>query len=324
MDENKTTSATTAPAPKKVRRVGRIAFAVLLILAGILLLVQQFVPHFDLLSIVRFAPALLILLGIEVLVYSANPQIQLKFDWLSVLGCGFILVVVGCSSLVPVAWSLYSPQRDYAESRYQTMLQDQFYQSLSADTDLKAKIRNLQIYVDFNHTESGEYTLQDGDTIRVYVELPENGYADAVSFAADCRRITELSEAGGINADDYSFTSSSGDSGTGSSYSLDFLASFAQGLTDEQLAQRVNAYYEYEGDSYDSKAARDNAAKAVLREQVIQEFADGHDGQYPGDEYISEEVEKRFNELFPTAPEAPAAPDAPAAPAAPATPESAA
>lgn len=310
MDENKTTSAsTTTPAPKKVRRVGRVAFAVLLILAGILLLVQQFVPHFDLLSIVRFAPALLILLGIEVLVYSANPRIQLKFDWLSVLGCGFILVVVGCSSLVPVAWSLYSPQRDYAQSRYQTMLQDQFYQSLSADPDLKAKVRNLQIYVDFNHTESGEYTLQDGDTISVYVELPDNGYPDAVSFAADCRRITELSEAGGINADDYSFSSASGSNGNGSSYSLNFLASFAQGLTDEQLAQRVTAYYEYDGNSYDNKAARDNAAKAELREQVIARYKNDNNDAYPSEDYINEQVEKQFALMFPTAPTATPVPE---------------
>lgn len=311
MDENKTASASqTAPAPKKVRRVGRIAFALLLILAGVLLLVQQFVPHFDLLSIVRFSPVLLILLGIEVLVYSANPAIQVKFDWLSLLGCGFILVVVGCSSLVPVVWNLYNPQRDYSQSRYQSQLQSQFYQALNADTDLKAKIRNLQIYVDFNHTESGEYTLQDGDTVSVYVELPENGYADATAFAADCRRITELSEQGGVRADDYSFTSSTGNSGTGSGYSLDFLASFANGLTDEQLTQRVVSYYEYDGTRYDTKAEQDNAAKAELREQIIQEFANDHDGEYPGEDTLNAEVEKRLNELFPAAPEAPAAPAA--------------
>lgn len=308
MDENKTASASqTAPAPKKVRRVGRIAFALLLILAGVLLLVQQFVPHFDLLSIVRFSPVLLILLGIEVLVYSANPAIQVKFDWLSLLGCGFILVVVGCSSLVPVVWNLYNPQRDYSQSRYQSQLQSQFYQALNADTDLKARIRNLQIYVDFNHTESGEYTLQDGDTVTVYVELPENGYADAAAFAADCRRITELSEQGGVRADDYSFTSSTGNSGTGSGYSLDFLASFANGLTDEQLAQRVVSYYEYDGTRYDTKAERDSAAKAELREQIIDEFASENDGNYPGEDYLNQEVEKRFQALFPAAPAAPAA-----------------
>ena len=45
MDENKNPSASTATqtpeAPKKVRRVGRVAFALLLILAGVLLLLQQ-------------------------------------------------------------------------------------------------------------------------------------------------------------------------------------------------------------------------------------------------------------------------------------------
>ena len=306
MDENVTSSA---PAPKKVRRVGQVAFALLLIAAGILLLVQQFVPHFDLLSIVRFAPVLLIVLGAEILLYSARPDVQVKFDWLSLVGCGFILVIVGCSSLVPVVWNLYGPQRDYAQNRYQKALQDQFYQALNADPALKAKIRNLQIYVDFNHTESGEYTLQDSDSISVYVELPENGYPDTVSFAADCRRIADLSEKNGINADDYNFNSYSDDDANGSSYSLTFLSSFADGLTDEQLAQRVYAYYYYDGAHYDSEADRDNAAKADLREQILQEFIDTHDGEYPGEDTLNAEVEKRFHEIFPAAPTPAATPE---------------
>lgn len=306
MDENVTSSA---PAPKKVRRVGQVAFALLLIAAGILLLVQQFVPHFDLLSIVRFAPVLLIVLGAEILLYSARPDVQVKFDWLSLVGCGFILVIVGCSSLVPVVWNLYGPQRDYAQNRYQKALQDQFYQALNADPALKAKIRNLQIYVDFNHTESGEYTLQDSDSISVYVDLPENGYPDTVSFAADCRRIADLSEKNGINADDYNFNSYSDDDANGSSYSLTFLSSFADGLTDEQLAQRVYAYYYYDGAHYDSEADRDNAAKADLREQILQEFIDTHDGEYPGEDTLNAEVEKRFHEIFSAAPTPAATPE---------------
>lgn len=311
MDENVNTSAPSsakAPAaPKKVRRVGRVAFALLLIAAGILLLAQQFVPRFDLLSIVRFSPLLLIFLGIEVLVYSARPDVQVKFDWLSVLGCGFILIIVGCSSLVPVLWNLYGPSRDYAQNRYQKELQDQFYQALNADTDLKAKIRNLQIYVDFNHTESGEYTLQDMDTVSVYVELPENGYTDAAAFAADCRRIADLSEKSGIDADDYNFNSYSDNEGNGNRYSLSFLASFVTGLTDEQLAQRVYAYYDYDGESYDNKADRDNAAAADLREQVIARYQNDNNDAYPSEEYITEQVQKQMALLFPAAPAAPAA-----------------
>lgn len=52
-------------APKKVRRVGSIAFALVLIAAGVLLIVYQFVPQFDLLKILKFSPVILIALGIE-------------------------------------------------------------------------------------------------------------------------------------------------------------------------------------------------------------------------------------------------------------------
>ena len=45
--------------PKKVRRVGSIAFALVLIAAGVLLIVYQFVPQFDLLKILKFSPVIL-------------------------------------------------------------------------------------------------------------------------------------------------------------------------------------------------------------------------------------------------------------------------
>lgn len=69
--------------PKKVRRVGSIAFALVLIAAGVLLIVYQFVPQFDLLKILKFSPVILIALGIEMLVYSARPDVKVKFDWLA-------------------------------------------------------------------------------------------------------------------------------------------------------------------------------------------------------------------------------------------------
>lgn len=308
------TNQTPSTAPKKVRRVGRVAFSLLLIAAGVLLLIQQFVPRFDLLSIAKFAPVLLIVLGIEMLVYTARPDVQVKFDWLSLVGCAFILCVVGGASVIPLFWGYVSPAREYAQSHYQSELQNQFYAALNSDPALKAKVRNLQIYVDFNHTTSGEYTLVDSDDVYAYVQLPENGYPDAVSFASDCRRIAQLSQQAGLPVDRFDFTSDDNTS-NGNSFSLDFLASFADGLSDEQLAQRVSSYYSYDDTSYTSKADRDNAAKADLREQILEEFASEHNGEYPGDEYLTQEVENRFNALFPAAPEVPAAP---------ATPESAA
>ena len=87
-------------APKKVRRVGSIAFALVLIAAGVLLIVYQFVPQFDLLKILKFSPVILIALGIEMLVYCARPDVKVKFDWLAMLGTAFTLCIVGTAALL--------------------------------------------------------------------------------------------------------------------------------------------------------------------------------------------------------------------------------
>ncbi len=313
MDENKTTAApetpVTPPAPKKVRRVGRLACALLLIAGGVLLLVQQFVPDFNLLNIMRFTPVLLILLGVELLVYTAKPDVKVKFDWLSVLGSGLVLCIVGGASLVPLVWRYVNPARDYARNNYASQLQDQAYQALNADTDLKARINSLYVSVYFNHMEDGDYTLQDEDSVSVHVELAPYIYTDVQAFTQDCYRITQLLQQSGIPADQYQFDSSNTSNATGNRYSLGFLSSFFEGLSEEQLAQRVYSTYEFEGNVYDTQAERDNAAKAELRERVIAQYQNDHEDAYPSEDYINEQVEKEFALLFPAAvpTEAPAA-----------------
>lgn len=73
--------------PKKTRRVGTLAFALVLILAGVLLMVYQLVPRFNLLQIVKFSPIILVVLGIEMLVYSAltaDPELKAKTGYCGV------------------------------------------------------------------------------------------------------------------------------------------------------------------------------------------------------------------------------------------------
>lgn len=320
MDETKTAAPNAAepaaPRPKKVRRVGTVAFALLLIAAGILLLVQQFVPDFDLLAIARFAPVLLIVLGVEMLVYSAKPDVKVKFDWLSVIGCAFILCIVGGASVLPYLWSVAGPARSDAQAYYNGRIRRETYQALNADTDLKARINNLYVNTYFRYRTDGDYTLQDGDEVYLHVELLPDTYADAETFAADCYAITQYLEQAGVPVTEYIFDSNAADNGNG--YSLDFLSSFAEGLTADQLAGRVACTWQYEGNVYDSQAERDNAVKAILREEVIAAFQDANNGEYPGEDTIRQEVEQRFAELYPQ----PAAQEAEPLPAA--TPETAA
>ena len=282
--------------PKKTRRVGTLAFALVLILAGVLLMVYQLVPRFNLLQIVKFSPIILVVLGIEMLVYSAKPDVLVKFDWLAMLGTAFTLCVVGAAALLPLAVSEWGPARSSAISRIETEKVDALYSALTADPELKAKTGYCGVNVWFNHGAGGSYTLQSGDDCVLNTTLT-GPYADAESFAADCIGIMQLAADKDLGFTSYHFSSGE-DTDDGISYYLDCVASYPAGLTAAQVAQRVTESYHYDGFSFSSEADRDEYIKTRLRDDIAEEYANAHDDVYPDDDYVDAEVERRFNEQF--------------------------
>ena len=282
--------------PKKTRRVGTLAFALVLILAGVLLMLYQIVPAFNLLQIVKFSPAILIVLGIEMLVYSAKPDVLVKFDWLAMLGTAFTLCVVGAAALLPLAVSEWGPARSSAISRIETEKVDALYSALTADPELKAKTGYCGVNVWFNHGAGGSYTLQSGDDCVLNATLT-GPYADAESFAADCIGIMQLAADKDLGFTSYHFSSGE-DTDDGISYYLDCVASYPAGLTAAQVARRVTESYHYDGFSFSSEADRDEYIKTRLRDDIAEEYANAHDDVYPDDDYVDAEVERRFNEQF--------------------------
>ena len=282
--------------PKKTRRVGTLAFALVLILAGVLLMVYQLVPRFNLLQIVKFSPIILVVLGIEMLVYSAKPDVLVKFDWLAMLGTAFTLCVVGAAALLPLAVSEWGPARSSAISRIETEKVDALYGALTADPELKAKTGYCGVNVWFNHGAGGSYTLQSGDDCVLNATLT-GPYADAESFAADCIGIMQLAADKDLGFTSYHFSSGE-DTDDGISYYLDCVASYPAGLTAAQVAQRVTESYHYDGSSFSSEADRDEYIKTRLHDDIAEEYANAHDDVYPDDDYVDAEVERRFNEQF--------------------------
>ena len=282
--------------PKKTRRVGTLAFALVLILAGVLLMVYQLVPRFNLLQIVKFSPIILVVLGIEMLVYSAKPDVLVKFDWLAMLGTAFTLCVVGAAALLPLAVSEWGPARSSAISRIETEKVDALYSALTADPKLKAKTGYCGVNVWFNHGVGGSYTLQSGDDCALNATLT-GPYADAESFAADCIGIMQLAADKDLGFTSYHFSSGE-DTDDGISYYLDCVASYPAGLTAAQVARRVTESYHYDGSSFSSEADRDEYIKTRLRDDIAEEYANAHDDVYPDDDYVDAEVERRFNEQF--------------------------
>lgn len=278
--------------PKKVRRVGSIAFALVLIAAGVLLIVYQFVPQFDLLKILKFSPVILIVLGVEMLYYSARPDVKVKFDWLAMLGTAFTLCIVGTAALLPLAISEWNPASDYARNRIESQKADAMYSALTADPALKAKLNSLNVEVRFFHEADGDYTLQSGDDCILYAAL-QGPYADAETFAADCMAVMQRAADDGLGFTCYHFNADE-DTDDGISYYLDCVASYPAGLTAAQVAQRVQVSYHYDGSSYSSQADRNEAIRQDLRDEIGEEYADAHDGEYPTQEYLDEEVARRL------------------------------
>ena len=278
--------------PKKVRRVGSIAFALVLIAAGVLLMIYQLVPGFNLLKILKFSPVILIVLGVEMLYYSARPDVKVKFDWLAMLGTAFTLCIVGTAALLPLAISEWNPASDYARNRIESQKADAMYSALTADPALKAKLNSLNVEVRFFHEADGDYTLQSGDDCILYAAL-QGPYADAETFAADCMAVMQRAADDGLGFTCYHFNADE-DIDDGISYYLDCVASYPAGLTAAQVAQRVQASYHYDGSSYSSQADRNEAIQQDLRDEIGEEYADAHDGEYPTQEYLDEEVARRL------------------------------
>ena len=217
---------------------------------------------------------------------------KVKFDWLAMLGTAFTLCVVGAAALLPLAISEWSPARDYAQNRIGMQKTDAMYNALTADPALKAKLNSLNVEVRFFHEADGDYTLQSGDDCILYAAL-QGPYADAETFAADCMAVMQRAADDGLGFTCYHFDADE-DTDDGISYYLDCVASYPAGLTAAQVAQRVQVSYHYDGSSYSSQADRNEAIRQDLRDEIGEEYADAHDGEYPTQEYLDEELARRL------------------------------
>ena len=285
--------------PKKTRRVGTLAFALVLILAGVLLMLYQLMPSLDLLWILKFSPAILIVLGIELLFYSSKPDAKVRFDWLSMLGCAFILCIVGTAAVLPTVWNLWGPEREHAASRIESEKVAGIYNALTGDPALKSRVANAHVKVWISHTASDSYALQAGDECALYLSFTAE-YDSDEAFAADCQAVVQAADANGLGFTTYYF-SSCDDLQEGTRYTLDCNAAFPVGLTAAQLAGRVEKEYYYDGSAFSTEADRDSYIRAELENEIEQEYEAAHDGESMTKEYLDSEVARRFAALNGTA-----------------------
>lgn len=243
----------TAPAPRRVRRVGAVTFGLTLIGMGVLLLLSLILPQMDLLSALRFAPVVLVILGVEVLVYTARPGEKFKYDVLSILVC--VLLILGVAGAEIVSRLAVN---HYAWQNLEADLDRKAYTALQPAGDVWEVLTSVTPGHLATADEQGNAVLSAGDEVRAYVRLDGN-YADALQFAKACRRVMDAAQKAGLPYTAYRFTSNCNDNPQDNSvtYALEAEGSWATGRTAEQLAKSVYSYLWYNGVAFDSQQELD-------------------------------------------------------------------
>lgn len=192
--------------PRRVRRVGTVSLGIALIFVGALMVAAVFLPAVSVLEVLKFAPLILIVLGIEVLVYSTRPDVRLKYDFLSMFLCFLLVVAAAGSSLLVQLAEGWGPAHDFAEQRLEAQLEVQAYNALHGVEGVQDAEFSVTLNRFISDAEGGDVQLAPQDYVRATVRL-QNAFADADAFAARCRAVLDAAQKAGLEADEYYFTS---------------------------------------------------------------------------------------------------------------------
>ena len=159
------------PPKRPTRRIGTLTMGVTLILVGIILLVFFFKP-FDLFSLMRFSPVLLILLGIEIIwQYSRHHGEELRYDFWGTL----LYMEFG-----PASWKV--------EQQVSGEIFDELYQQIPSSLDVQALDVDCEIRSVTPARESmSAQELTSADRVVLYITL--GNQTDKAGFAQQIRTL---------------------------------------------------------------------------------------------------------------------------------------
>lgn len=258
---SETAPKTAAAQPKKVRRVGTFAFGLILVAAGVLLVAHNFMPELDLVSIVKFAPAVLVVLGVEVLIYAARPDVTLKYDFLSMFACAFILLCVGGASLLNVYIAYYGPSEGILSNQVRRQVEEQAYTAVRQVPGTQNLIRDASFNVYNYRRVEADGTIQPSDDLDAYAYFTFNpGFESEEDFAAACKTVMDACGAADVPITEYRFDIWHGD-GQEAPIAVYELSVSGRWLADadlETLVRNVSVSWWYQDISFTARADLDD------------------------------------------------------------------
>ena len=176
---------------KKGRRVGTITMALSLIATGIVFLLWAIFPSFDWVTALRFSPAVLIFLGVEILICNFRHNAEkLRYDFLSV----FVCLLLICGSLLGAVVPQQIFENNYLYSVGNTLsarLDEQAFTLLQNEPNIATVQFSVSPAYRPAASSPASVELSAEDYVQVRIEF--NGeFPDAQSFALTCHRVLNI------------------------------------------------------------------------------------------------------------------------------------
>lgn len=249
---------------KPPRRVGTISLGLSLILIGSLVIYALFNPNFSPLTVAKFAPFLLIVIGLEIILSSLfHREGRVKYDFLSVFICAILIITSLAASVIPVAFR-YSVGQEQIEQRLTRSLSDDIYDRTATMPNVvncEVSVYHLNFYGDdlqsFLHSDLDYEQIRQEELYdsQIYFSL-KGDYGDASAFALAVREVLDgLTDVLPANARvhfDYDTAQRHASLAVNGRYQANYSAA--------DLTERVEWYQEPEIENGDGEAAADSDA----------------------------------------------------------------
>lgn len=175
---------------RPVRRAGSITMGIALIACGLAIVLYYVVPGFNLIALAKFAPLILVCLGIEILWANARKgDALLKYDLLSMFLCFMLICGSAGVSLIPAVWQFYGPKRSRIEARLQSDMEETIYSKLSNENIKEARV-NLTLTDSTLNSDMDIFDISAADYLHVSITFADD-FTDATDFATACRSILD-------------------------------------------------------------------------------------------------------------------------------------
>lgn len=299
--------------PPKVRRVGTFSLGITLVAIGAILLAAIFLPNLDIIGVLKFAPIVLIVLGVEILIYAARPDVKIKYDGISIFLSILLVLACGAAGTFSWAWQAFGPEANAADYAVRQELEAKTESVLDEVPNARNMIHDYSLdtsystqYSHFLHT--GQYLTGD-DAVTLYVTMNLGVQKNAEEFVRDCKAIVDACEASDLNVNSYLFDVWQGDSETyeGELWSLS-LDGWSAKADEATILARTRTWYCSYGSTYDSEedflAAQKERETERLRDLYRENFEsdpyndyEAEIGNSPSNEQVIEYIVRRLDEI---------------------------